>query len=345
MWYNALGRTDIRVSCICLGTMTWGEQNTEAEAHRQLDMALEAGVNFLDTAEMYPIPPKAGTQGRTEAYIGTWLKARGNRDKVVIATKVSGPAEFATHIRGGPRFTRDQVEAAVDASLDRLGTDVIDLYQVHWPDRRTNFFGQLGYAHDEEENFVPLEDLLGHLNRLVEAGKVRAVGVSNESAWGLMSYLEIAGQTGLPRMVSIQNPYSLLNRAFEVGLAEVAIREECGLLAYSPLAFGTLSGKYLGGAKPVGARLTLFPHYERYLGPRAVAATEAYVDIAREAGLDPAQMALAYVNSRRFLTSTIIGATTESQLETDLASTSVTLPEDVVTAIEAVHAENPNPAP
>ncbi len=345
MRYSTLGRTGIRVSQICLGTMTWGEQNTEAEAHRQLDMAIEAGVTFLDTAEMYSFPPKPETQGRTETYIGSWMQARRNREDVVVATKVAGPAEWATHLRGGPRFTRDHIERALDASLQRLGTDYVDLYQLHWPERKTNYFGQLGYQHDEASRFQPLNEVLDTLNRLVEAGKVRAIGVSNETPWGLMTYLGIAERTGGPRMASIQNPYSLLNRSFEVGLAEVAIREDCGLLAYSPLAFGMLSGKYLNGARPEDARLTLFPHYERYLGGRAEDATRAYVDIARDAGLDPAQMALAFINSRPFLSANIIGATTEAQLESNLASIDISLPEDVLDAIEAVHGENPTPTP
>ena len=272
-----LGKTGIRVSAICLGTMTWGVQNSEADAHRQLDAAFARGVNFIDTAEMYPIPVSAETQGRTESYIGSWLKRSGNRDRVVIATKVAGRSRDITWLRpGGTRLDRANITAAVDASLKRLATDFIDLYQLHWPDRRTNFFGKLGYVHNPKDESVPLEETLGVLSELVKAGKIRHVGASNETPWGMMHALHLAEHKGLPRMVSIQNPYSLLNRTFEIGLAEIAIRESCGLLAYSPLGFGVLTGKYLGGARPADARLTLFPEYKRYQSPRAERAVRAY---------------------------------------------------------------------
>lgn len=340
-----LGRTDVTVSAACLGTMTWGEQNTEADAHWQLDAALDHGVNFVDTAEMYPIPPKPETQGLTEALIGSWLRARGGRDRVVIATKVSGRGGMAW-VRGPGRcLDRANIEAALDDSLRRLRTDYIDLYQLHWPDRKTNFFGELGYVHDAHDVSVPLEETLGVLADLVRAGKVRHVGVSNETPWGLMRYLELAREKGWPRVVSIQNPYSLLNRTFEVGLAEIAIREDCGLLAYSPLAFGVLSGKYLDGARPPGARLTLFPDYQRYMGPRAERTVRAYVELARAHGLDPAQMAISYVASRPFVTSVIIGATTPEQLEADLKAVELSLSPDVLQGIEAIHAADPNPCP
>ncbi len=346
MEYSRLGRTDIMVSRVCLGTMTFGEQNSEAEAHQQLDMAVAAGVTFIDTAEMYSFPARAETFGRSETIIGTWLKARAMRDKVIVATKITGPAPRFPYIRGGDlRFDRAHIEAAVDASLERLQTDYVDLYQLHWPERNTNFFGRLGYEHEDDDAFTPLEDVLGVLADLVRAGKVRCIGLSNETPWGVMKFLALAEANGLPRMVSVQNPYNLLNRVFDVGLAEAAIREDCGLLAYSPLAFGVLSGKYLGGAKPAAARLTLFPRFARYEKANGVAATEAYVALARRHGLDPARMALAYVNSRRFLTSTIIGATTSAQLESNLASVDVRLAPDVVDGIEAIHRENPNPAP
>lgn len=346
MEYRRLGRTDVMVSSLCLGTMTWGGQNSEAEAHRQLDAALARGVNFIDTAEMYPIPVKAQTQGRTEEYIGTWLKARGGRERVVLATKVVGRTAAMAHLRGGEtRLDRANIEAAVEASLRRLQTDYIDLYQLHWPDRRTNFFGQLGYVHDAGDDPVALEETLGVLDDLAGAGKVRHFGVSNETPWGLMRLLHLAELRGWPRMAAIQNPYSLLNRSFEVGLAEVSLREACGLLAYSPLGFGVLSGKYLDGARPAGARLTLFPDYKRYLGPRGEAATRAYVALARGHGLDPAQMALAFVTGRPFMTSTIIGATTEAQLEANLGSAELTLSQEVIDGIEAIHAADPNPCP
>ncbi len=302
---------------------------------------------------MYPAPPDVyhallGKSGysHAESCISSWLKAKRNRSKVVLATKVAGPGDFVSHIRGGPRFCRDHITQALDGSLRRLGTDWVDLYQLHWPDRSTNYFGQLGYRHDEKAAFTPLEDTLGILADFVTAGKVRALGVSNETAWGLMKYISISDLSGLPRMASIQNPYNLLNRTFEVGLAEAAIRERCGLLAYSPLAFGVLTGKYLNGAMPSGARLTLFSRYRRYyLKERIQATAELYIRIARRHGLDPAQMALAYVNSRPFLTSSIIGATSIEQLETNIASLNVTLSSDVLEEIEAVHCAAPNPAP
>lgn len=346
MEYRRLGRSDLKISVICLGTMTWGEQNSEREAHEQLDMALDAGINFIDTAEVYPVPPKGETQGRTEAYIGTWLRARGNRDKVILATKVAGRSQM-TWLRGGEtRLDRGNIEAALEASLKRLQTDYVDLYQLHWPNRNTNYFGDLGYVHKEETDFLPLEEQLSVLGGLVRAGKIRHVGVSNETPWGLSAFLNLAVTHGLPRVVSIQNPYNLLNRTFEVGLAEIAIREQCGLLAYSPLGFGVLTGKYLDAAGPPGARLTLFGDmFTRYTDERAVKATRAYVGIAREHGLDPAQMALAYVTSRPFVTSSIIGATTPEQLRADLASIDVTLSPQVAEAIEAVHKDNPNPCP
>ncbi|MBS9403005.1 NADP(H)-dependent aldo-keto reductase [Halomonas sp. TRM85114] len=343
MQMRPLGNTGIEVSRLCLGTMTYGEQNSETQAHEQLDRAVAFGINFIDTAEMYPVPPKGETQGRTESYIGSWLTRRGRRDDLVIATKAAGPG--LDHIRGGSCLTREHLHQAIDASLDRLQTDHVDLYQLHWPDRRTNFFGKLGYVHDEQEDATTLEETLSALKELVDAGKVRAIGLSNDTPWGVMRALHLADTQGLPRVASVQNPYNLLNRSFEVGLAEIAHRENVGLLAYSPLAFGMLSGKYLDGARPPGARLTLFERFQRYTNPLAEQATRDYVTIAREHGLDPAQMALAYVNSRSFLTSNIIGATSMAQLESNLASESLTLDQPVLEAIEAVHQRIPNPAP
>ncbi|QOR37389.1 NADP(H)-dependent aldo-keto reductase [Billgrantia diversa] len=343
MQTRLLGDTGIEVSRLCLGTMTFGEQNSEAEAHEQLDRAVAFGINFIDAAEMYPVPPRAETQGRTEAYIGSWLKRRESRDDVIIATKVSGPR--MEHIRGGSRLSREQIHQAIDASLTRLQSDYVDLYQLHWPERSTNYFGKLGYEHDEEEDAVALEETLTALKELVEAGKVRAVGLSNETPWGVMKSLQLAERLDLPRVASIQNPYNLLNRTFEVGLAEIAHRENVGLLAYSPLAFGVLSGKYLDGARPENARLTLFERFQRYTSPLAEQATRAYVDIAREHDLDPAQMALAFINSRSFLTSNIIGATTMEQLEDNLASESLKLEQSVLDAIDEVHRRIPNPCP
>ncbi len=346
MQYRRLGRTDLEVSVICLGTMTWGQQNTEAEAHEQLDYAWSRGVNFLDAAEMYPVPARAETTGRTEACIGTWLASRRNRDKVILATKVAGPLAHMHWIRGGKaRLDRGNIEAAVEASLKRLQTDYIDLYQLHWPDRPTNYFGQLGYVHDPATDWTPIEETLEVLNDLIRAGKIRHYGLSNETPWGTMKFLHLAESRGWPRPVSVQNPYSLLNRSYEVGMAEISIREDCGLLAYSPLAFGVLSGKYLGGEWPEKARLTLFEQFDRYSGTQAGKAAEAYVRLARECGLSPAKMALAFVNSRDFVTSNIIGATTLEQLAENIDSIDLRLDADVLRRIEEIHTLYPNPAP
>lgn len=343
MQTRPLGDTGIDVSRLCLGTMTFGEQNDQAEAHQQLDRAVAAGITFIDTAEMYPVPARAETQGLTEAYVGSWLKARGVRDDVIIATKAAGPG--LSHVRGGSRLTREQLHRAVDDSLARLHTDYIDLYQLHWPERHTNFFGRRGYAPDEGEDATPLEESLAALGELVEAGKVRAIGLSNETPWGVMRALRLTETLGIPRVASVQNPYSLLNRSFEGGLAEIAHRERVGLLAYSPLGFGVLSGKYLDGARPAGSRLARYERFQRYSSETAEAATRAYVQIAREHGLDPAQMALAFVTSRPFLTSNIIGATSLDQLESNLASEALRLDPAVLEAIEAVHRRLPDPCP
>ena len=341
-----LGATGLRVSELCLGTMTFGEQNTEAEAFAQLDHAVAAGINFIDTAEIYPVPPRVETQGATERFIGNWLAERGGRERLILASKVAGPGDWIDYLRmPGRRLDRANIEAALDASLQRLRTDYIDLYQLHWPDRETNYFGKLGYRHPEQDDSVPLLETLQVLGDLVQAGKIRHVGLSNETPWGTMRLLALAETHGLPRMVSIQNPYSLLNRSFEVGLAEVATREQCGLLAYSPLAFGMLSGKYLDGARPAGARLTLFSRFDRYSNAQAEWATAEYCAIARRHGLDPAQMALAFVTSRAFVTSNIIGATTLAQLESNLSSAELRLSQEVLDEIEAVHRRQPNPSP
>lgn len=345
MQYRPLGHTDLSVSLICLGTMTFGEQNTEAEAHSQLDRALAAGINFVDAAEMYPVPPRAETQGRTESYIGSWLKKTGRRNDIVLASKVAGPGNGLDYLRGGPRLTATHIAQAVEDSLRRLNTDVIDLYQVHWPDRNTNFFGQLGYTHDPDEDATPIEETLTALARLVEQGKIRHIGLSNETPWGAMRYLHLAETLGLPKPVSIQNPYSLLNRSFEAGLAEVAHREGLCLLAYSPLAFGVLSGKYLGGKRPAGARITLFERFQRYNAPYVDGIVAQYATLAAEHGLSLTQMALAYVNSRGFVTSNIIGATTLEQLDEDIGSAEITLDNTVLAAIERIHEQHPYPCP
>jgi aryl-alcohol dehydrogenase-like predicted oxidoreductase len=326
--------------------MTFGRQVDEAESIRIVHAAVDAGVNFIDTAELYSIPAKANTYGRTEEIIGTWLKARRNRDKVIIASKIAGPGKgWVDHIRNGEsRFDRKNIETALNDSLERLQTDYIDLYQLHWPERGTNFFGQLGYTHSNDE-FTPIKETLSVLADFIREGKIRHIGLSNETPWGVMKFLQIADEMDLPRVVSIQNPYSLLNRSFEVGLAEIAHREQVGLLAYSPLGFGVLSGKYLNGGGGPKDRLTRFPEYDRYSNSEAVAATKEYVGLAHEMNLSPSQMALAYVNSRTFLTSNIIGATSMEQLQENITSVDLKLSDDVLGQIEAIHKRFPIPSP
>lgn len=340
-----LGHTDIEVSVLCLGSMTWGEQNSVQEAHRQLDYAFDCGINFIDTAEMYPVPPNATTYGRTEIYIGNWLKHQ-ERSSVVLASKVAGRADWLDYVRDGKiQFDKKNIVKALEDSLQRLQTDYIDLYQLHWPDRQTNYFGKLGYHFPDNETTVPLQETLSVLSDLVQQGKIRSIGVSNETPWGVMQCIKLAEHYDLPRIVSIQNPYNLLNRGFEIGLAEIAHREDVGLLAYSPLAFGSLSGKYLNGKKPENARLTLFQRFSRYTNKNAERAISAYVNLAKSAGLSPVQMALAYINSRPFLTSNIIGATTMEQLKENIASIDVTLSREIHEEIEAIHNDIPNPCP
>lgn len=345
MEYRQLGNTQLKVSALCLGTMTFGEQNTAEEAFEQLDYAVSQGINFIDTAEMYPVPPMASTQGDTERIIGQWLAGRKDRDQLIIASKIAGPADWLTYIRGGSRFNQTHIEEAINGSLKRLQTDYIDLYQLHWPDRNTNFFGQLGYQHDSNEQRTPIEETLRALESAVKAGKIRYIGLSNETPWGVMSFLKAAEQFDLPRIMSVQNPYNLLNRSYEVGMAEVSIREKAGLLAYSPLAFGVLSGKYLNGQRPEKARLTLFDRFTRYASSQAETATQGYVDIAKKHGISPVHMALAFVTSRDFVTSNIIGATSMAQLKENIASMDVTLSQELLADINALHAENSNPCP
>ena len=350
MEYRRLGRSDIEVSLICLGSMTWGEQNSEAEGFAQMDLAVERGINFIDTAEMYATPPRRETCGRSEEIIGNWLAARGGRDRLVLATKIAGPSDGLDYIRGGrTRLDRHHIAEAIEGSLRRLKTDYVDLYQLHWPDRPIKAFGQLGYEHGEGEETppeeTPPEETLEALAELVRAGKARSVGLSNETPWGVMRFLALAEAGRGPRMVSVQNPYSLLNRSFEARLAEVALREDCGLLAYAPVAAGALTGKYLNGRRPEGARMTLFPNNKRYFGEQGQAATAAYVELAREHGLDPARMALAYVLTRPFLTSAIIGATGLAQLENNIAAKDLILPEEVLNAIESIHKIYTYPCP
>lgn len=341
-----LGRSDLYISKLCLGSMTWGEQNSQAEGFAQMDAAVAAGINCIDTAEMYAVPPTAQSYGSTETIIGNWFRARpGMRDKIILASKVAGRSDNMPYIRGNPRLSRQHIEEAVDASLRRLQTDYIDLYQLHWPDRSTNYFGKLGYQHQDDADSIPLHETLDTLNDLVQAGKIRHFGLSNETPWGSMKSLQLAETHGLARPVSIQNPYNLLNRSFEIGLAEVAHREDLGLLAYSPLAFGVLTGKYLGGQWPEGARITLFKRFARYMNPQADSATAAYVKLALEHQLTPAQMALAFINQQGFVTSNIIGATSLAQLDENISSANITLSPDLLQAIEAIHVQHPNPSP
>ncbi|MDH2328995.1 aldo/keto reductase [Cereibacter sp. SYSU M97828] len=347
--YRPLGRTGLTVSSVALGTMTWGQQNTEAEGHAQLDLALDHGVTLIDTAESYSIPPRAETQGSTERIIGTWLKARGTRDRIVLATKVAGPSD-RTYMRADgsrPSLDAKNIHEAVDASLRRLQTDHVDLYQLHWPNRSVPLFGNAAHAPQRggDPGEVPIEETLEALDAMVKAGKVRHIGLSNETAWGVSRFVHLSETKGLPRVASVQNAYNLLNRTYEHGLAEFHAREDVGLLAYSPLAQGFLTGKYLDGARPEGARLTLFDRGGRYQKPGVTEALRAYLDIARDFGIDPAQLAIAYVTSRSFVTSNIIGATSLGQLEADLRASDVQITAEIEARIEAVHQLHRDPAP
>lgn len=343
MRYKRLGNSELKVSEVALGTMTFGEQNTLAEACEQLDFAVAHGINFIDTAEMYPVPGKAETQGRTEEYVGHWLKSKV-RDQVVIATKVAGPSRGFGWIRGGPvALDRANIMTAVEASLKRLQTDYIDLYQLHWPDRNVPMFGRIDYDPSQEKPTVPIEEQLAVLTELVSSGKVRHIGISNETAWGVAEFLKVAERLGLQRIVSIQNPYNLINRAFELGLHEMCHREQVGLLAYSPLAFGLLSGKYLATPQAAG-RMTLFPAFgRRYEKPNVPLAVAEYAALANTHGLAPAALALAFVRSRPFVTSTILGATTMQQLRENLQE--VELDAEILQGIAAIHLRYFNPAP
>ncbi|CAI1607604.1 putative aldo-keto reductase [Serratia fonticola] len=346
MQHHRIPHSSLEVSVLGLGTMTFGEQNSEADAHAQLDYALAAGINLIDTAEMYPVPPRPETQGLTEQYIGSWIKARGNRDKIVLASKVSGPIRGNdAGIRPQQALDRKNIRAALDASLKRLNTDYLDLYQLHWPQRTTNCFGKLNYQYTDEKATIPLLETLEALTEQVRAGKIRYIGVSNETPWGVMRYLQLAEKHELPRIVSIQNPYSLLNRSFEIGLAEISQHEGIELLAYSSLAFGTLSGKYLNGAKPAGARNTLFSRFTRYSSAQSQAAIAEYVALAKKHGLDPSQMALAFVRQQPFVASTLLGATTLEQLKINIDSFDVVLNEEVLQALEEIHSRFTIPAP
>jgi aryl-alcohol dehydrogenase-like predicted oxidoreductase len=349
---NSLGKSGIEVSCLGLGTMTFGEQNTEEEAFAQMDCALAAGVNLLDTAEMYPVPPQEKTFTKSEQMIGKWMKQRKCRDRLVLATKIVGPTvtsrAIGAYIRDGKNhLSIENINNALEGSLSRLGTDTIDLYQIHWPDRNVNNFGQRGFTslQDESVGNVEISETLETLEKLQKAGKIIAFGISNETPWGVMSYLSLAENNSWERVVSIQNPYNLLNRSFESGLAEITFRESVSLLAYSPLAFGMLSGKYLDGLKPARARLTLFSRFQRYQTKNALKATREYVRLAKENALDPSQMALAFVRTRPFMSSVLIGATSIKQLESNLASAELELSTEVLDAIDEIHNRIPNPCP
>jgi len=346
MNFRKLGNTDLKVSTICLGTMTWGEQNNQKEAFEQMDYAMSQSINFFDTAEMYAVPSTEKTFGKTETIIGNWFKERNNRKKVILATKISGPG--LSWIRGGGlQYTKENISSALLGSLERLQTDYIDLYQLHWPERNTNYFGKLGYKHKtEEREWNDFESILRTLKQFVDEGKIHYIGLSNESAWGLSKFLELSRSQNLPRVMSVQNPYNLLNRTYEVGLAEISIREQSGLLAYSPLASGVLSGKYRNNQKPKGSRLQLFGDYfPRYAGKSSNLAVEEYFKVAKKYKISLAQLSLAFVNQQSFVTSNIIGATTMKQLEENIGSTNIKLSSEIIDEINLVHKNNSNPAP
>ncbi len=346
MIYTTIPNTDIKVSKICLGTMTFGEQNTETEAHKQLDYALTEGVNFVDTAEFYAVPGRTETQGLTEKYIGKWLHNCKNRDQIILATKITGPGRNMDYIRPNLGFSKEAIYEAIDNSLRRLQTDYIDLYQLHWPERNTNFFGSRAYNHSDKETWQDnFSQVVNTLDELVKAGKIRHYGLSNETPWGVMRHLEESKEHNLTRLKTIQNPYSLLNRTYEVGLAEVTMREKLGLLAYSPMAFGILSGKYLYGKKPKNTRITLFPQMSRYNNSQVNAAVERYAALAEKYNMSLAQFALAFVNQQAFVTSTIIGATNMTQLQENIKSIELVLSDNILKEIDAIQELHPNPAP
>ena len=346
MQYNRLGKTDLQVSQLCLGTMTFGEQNSEADGHRQLDYALDKGINFIDTAELYPIPRNRHTQGATERILGAWIRSRGQRERFVLASKIAGPSPGLSYIRDPLRFDEAQLRQALEGSLRRLQTDYLDLYQLHWPERTVNNFGKRHYPHRSGEDWADnLQAILECAQALIKEGKIHHFGISNETPWGAMRFLQLSETHGLPRCVSIQNPYNLLNRSFEIGLSEIALRETCGLLAYSPLAFGLLSGKYHTGRDTAADRLNRFRQMARYNGEGARQATAAYLELARQHGLSLAQMALAFVRIQPFVTSTIIGATTLEQLQENIDSIDIELTDEVLTQIATIQERFPDPAP
>ena len=345
MKYTTLPNTDIQVSKICLGTMTFGQQNTEAEGHAQMDYALEQGVNFFDTAEMYSVPARQETYGSTERILGTWFQKTGNRDKVVLASKIAGPNPNFTYMREKNDFSPASIQYALDQSLLRLQTDYIDLYQLHWPERKTNFFGQRGFKVQDDAWEDNIHAVLETLNGFIQQGKIKHIGLSNETPWGIMRFLEESKYHNLPRIKTVQNPYSLLNRLYENGSAEIGIRENVGLLAYSPMAFGVLSGKFLTGEAHPNARINLFPQFSRYNSEQSAAATRLYNEIAQQNGLTLTELALAFIEQQPFVTSTIIGATTMEQLKENIDTINVTLSEELLQAIDGVQAKIPDPAP
>ena len=345
MKFTNLPHTDIKVSKICLGSMTWGNQNTESEGHEQLDYAFAQGINFIDTAELYPVPATAETQGRTSEIIGTWLKKTANRDQVILASKIAGPGDYTAHIRT-TGFGGNSIKEAVHQELKRLQTDYIDLYQLHWPERQSNTFGIRDYVHNPNDPWTDnFNAVLQSLQEMIQEGKIRYVGLSNEKAWGTMRYLEESKINDLPRMITIQNAYSMLNRTYEGDLAEISMRENIGLLAYSPMAFGILSGKYIEGTAAPNSRINLFPRFARYSGENATEATRRYLHLAKDNGMSLAQMSLAFVTQQPFVTSNIIGATTMAQLKENIGSIDIELSKELLAKINAIHEAIPNPAP
>ena len=345
MKFKKLGNTDLDVSLICLGTMTWGTQNTEKDAFEQMDYSVSQGVNFFDTAEIYSVPPTSDSYGKTEVMIGNWFEKRKNRDKIILASKVAGPG--CDWIRGGGNnFDEKKIGEAIDGSLKRLKTDYIDLYQLHWPERSTNFFGRRDYSYNNKEGeWNSFENILDALGKYIKSGKIRYIGMSNETPYGLSRYLEVSKNKGAPRMMSVQNPYSLVNRTYEIGMSEISIRQKCGLLVYYPLAAGALSGKYRNGEMPKNSRMALFKGWERHLNPLAMRAYDEYYKLAKDFNLTMVQLAQSFVNSRPFVTSNIIGATTMEQLKENIDSVNIDFTDEMMERVDKIHNENPNPSP
>ena len=345
MKFKKLGNTDLDVSLICLGTMTWGTQNTEKDAFEQMDYSVSQGVNFFDTAEIYSVPPTSDSYGKTEVMIGNWFEKRKNRAKIILASKVAGPG--CDWIRGGGNnFDEKKIGEAIDGSLKRLKTDYIDLYQLHWPERSTNFFGRRDYSYNNKEGeWNSFENILDALGKYIKSGKIRYIGMSNETPYGLSRYLEVSKNKGAPRMMSVQNPYSLVNRTYEIGMSEISIRQKCGLLVYYPLAAGALSGKYRNGEMPKNSRMALFKGWERHLNPLAMRAYDEYYKLAKDFNLTMVQLAQSFVNSRPFVTSNIIGATTMEQLKENIDSVNIDFTDEMMERVDKIHNENPNPSP